>query len=184
MNEDKLKDLIKTAREEFEQDGPREGLWDGIQDALHGDAQQHRHKPLIKWAIAAAVAAAVAISAWLLMKEHVAPQQELFSTEALEPQYLSEDLAEVDRYYASQVSEKTNELAKYEVDPELMEEVVILNEEFLVLKAEMGQGMDDNKVVEAMIENYRLRLSLLEDLMQALAPETASTSTKNEEHEL
>jgi hypothetical protein len=78
-----------------------------------------------------------------------------------------------------------NELSKYPVDADLKEEMDLLTEEFELLSSEMGQGLDDSKVVEAMIDNYRLRLDLLEDLLKALDKKPNAIKTnKTVEHEL
>ena len=93
---------------------------------------------------------------------------------------LSTDLAEVESFYSQKVNSKLNKLNDYEVDQELVDEVDNLKNEFDALKKEMGIGADQSIVVEAMIENYRLRLMLLEDLLEAVE---STDNNKNTRHD-
>ena len=68
-------------------------------------------------------------------------------------------------------------------DEDLMEEMSELAAEFEGLKLEMGERKNDAMIVEAMIENYRLRLSFLEDLLKALEPQSDEHHF-DDEHEL
>lgn len=178
MNKDKLKDFIEEERASFEMEEPREGLWEDIRAELHpADVEEPKRRKSL-WSIAASLVMLMGLGTILFLMTRDTDKPEGFAerTEAsvLDLSMFGEEMAEVDRYYSIQVGSKMKELSAYDVDEEFMEEMEFLNEEFEMLRSEMGQGIDDSKVVEALIENYRLRLSLLEDLLEAVE------SAKNE----
>jgi predicted component of type VI protein secretion system len=177
MSEDKLKKFIQSERDDFDSEGPSEGVWDKIHAELHEGAGQEE-KPRRLWAIAASIAAIVSIGAlfYTLNPQGGEEDYQERMTAGIDISVFGEELAEVDRYYTIQVDQRMEELSAFDVDDDLMEEMNYLNEEFESLKSEMGDGIDDSKVVEALIENYRLRLTLLEDLLKAV-------QTKNNEED-
>ena len=81
---------------------------------------------------------------------------------------LSEELGEVENYYIQEVSFKMKELQKYEVDEEWLLELELLQADFASLQTALEEGANREKVIEAMIQNYRIRLSILEDLLEEL----------------
>ncbi|NNK79889.1 MAG: hypothetical protein HKO93_00200, partial [Flavobacteriales bacterium] len=138
-------------------------------------------KPRRLWPIGASIAAILAVGALLFTLDDFNGEEDIqeHMTAGLDLSAFGEELAEVDRYYAIQVGQRMERLSAYDVDEGLMEEMNFLNEEFESLKEEMGEGIDDTKVVEALIENYRLRLQLLEDLLEAV--ESNNTNGENED---
>lgn len=170
MNEDKLKKWIKAEQDELESELPREGLWAEIEGELHGKVSSPK-KNHTAWRVAASIAVLMTLVFFYQSKN--APISELaIESEDVEAQdgftLLSVEMQEAQSFYATQVEDRMGRLAKYPVDADLKEEMDALTDEFKNLQTEMGQGLDDSKVVEAMIDNYRLRLDLLEDLLKAL----------------
>ncbi|MFT6728555.1 MAG: putative component of type VI protein secretion system, partial [Flavobacteriales bacterium] len=78
------------------------------------------------------------------------------------------ELAEAEGYYISQVNLCMHELADFEVDEDMMSDVQMLQDEFEELKTELGRGADKEKIIAAMIENYRFRLEILKNILQEL----------------
>ena len=168
MKKDRLKEYIKEHREELDSEFPSEGIWDKIERRLDQDEKPKVFS--IQRFIPYAVAAIILVGAIFLWPSN-------------DPKIVIEDFtsdfSEVENYYLVQVNDKLNDLEKYEIDPDLMEEVSDLKKEFDELKLEMGVGADPGVVIEAMIENYRLRLELLEDLLSAME-RPQRKNTKNE----
>jgi|GEM_PF-495588 len=178
MEKDKLKNLIDSSREEFEMEAPSERVWTGVQRELHGTSEQPTKVWMIAAAIAAIIGLGVALTLMLTKSEQAMP---LIANAPIEDKVSSpwaSEMEEVDNFYATQVDQQINRLSDYEIDDDLMEEVAYLTEEFELLKEEMGAGMDDEKVVSAMIENYRLRLDLLEDLLEVVGDAEQVSSKK------
>jgi len=188
MNEDKLKGWIREEREQFETESPREGIWSDVEAQLQKEASPEK-RSYVAWLVAASIALLMAL---VLFNQTETPKGAIAQEEVQEEQesqeafaQMSDEMQEAQSFYASQVDDRMNELSKYPVDADLKEEMDLLTEEFEVLSSEMGQGLDDSKVVEAMIDNYRLRLDLLEDLLKALDEKPNAIKTNNtREHEL
>jgi hypothetical protein len=84
-------------------------------------------------------------------------------------------LGEAEAYYTSLINQKMDEL-KPVIDncPSLQEELnydmTELDSVYTDLKKDLKDNMANQEVVEAIIENYRLKISILEDLLKEMAP--------------
>jgi len=68
-----------------------------------------------------------------------------------------------------------------ELGEELRNDLLELDNIYEVLKADLVDNIANDEVVEAMIQNYRLKLKILEDI-QSFLKETSKTQ-ENEENE-
>ena len=163
MKEDKLKQFIKAHKEEFDTDFHSEHLWNKIQNDM--DAKETKVFSLQRYLPYAVAIALLFLSLFFFMNDQ---NSNLVEAEVRDVQNaLAADFGEVETYYTMQVNDKLRNLNQYDVDPELFEEINDLKSEFEQLKVEMGYGADPGIVLEAMVENYRLRLEILESLLQA-----------------
>lgn len=172
MKKDKLERYIKEHREEFDSDEPSTDLWDDISTALDGQSDDTEAKSTIPWRLVAGIALLVGLVSLIMnITDNGGGNGPVLSVDPRPSEFLladiSTEMAEVEIYYSSMLDTKTKKLDRYEVDEELLEEMESLKEEFESLKKEMGSGINDSRIVEALIDNYRLRLSLLEDLLEA-----------------
>lgn len=170
MSDEKLRDFIQDNASEFDDLTPSQGLWDKIEGDL---PKQRRMVSLTRAiAVAASVVVIVCASMWVLMSEGDKPEiVEGPAHEAFQPiglADLGEEMAEVEVYYVGEVNARLSELSNYDVDEEILNELELLKEEFESLKQEMGRGANRQAILEAMIDNYRLRLDILEDLLEEL----------------
>ena len=179
MKKDKLKYFIEEHREEFDVETPSADLWDRIEQQMDG----HESKKVfsIKRYIPYAAAAVILVAAFVFINTQ--KTKEILSDKNSGIEQIQNDLVpdfgEVENYYVIQVNDRLNDLKQYEIDPDFLDEVSDLKEEFDELKLEMGVGADPGVVLEAMIDNYRLRLELLEDLLNAMK-RTQQNTTRNE----
>ncbi|MBN1143605.1 MAG: hypothetical protein JXA72_04255 [Bacteroidales bacterium] len=84
-------------------------------------------------------------------------------------------LKEAEAYYTGLVNQKLNELEPILANcPSLEEEVSYdmseLDSVYIQLKNDLKDNMANQEVIEAIIENYRLKISILEDLLKELEP--------------
>lgn len=176
MEQDKLKEFIQSNRSDFDRFQPSDQCWERINEALE-DSDIHRWK---KWrAIAIAASIAVVVSAGFIIGDILSTDSGM----AVTPSEVEAQIAEMDEighYYAVQVNERFAELSNYDVDPEFMQAIEELKVEFSELEHEMAIGANPERILQAMVENYRLRLELLEDLLEAVKKEH-SKSTQHEE---
>jgi len=84
---------------------------------------------------------------------------------------VSDELGEMEVYYTKQINETYLELEEEGMIEEVANELKLLDEEFEDLKKELSQGMDASAIVEEMIENYRMKLKLLENILKKIKQE-------------
>lgn len=174
MDSDKLKSFIKENQEEFDVLTPSDDLWGKIEDDLPSMRKMVPIRQLY-YACAGVAAAVVLLAAafWNVNQPgteqvavvNVTDQSEI---ELLSLSDVSSELAEVESYYVSEVNLKMDELKELDNSGEYLAEVEMLREEFEELRKEMGRGADQEKIVQAMIQNYRLRLEILEEMLDEL----------------
>lgn len=173
---DKLEDFVNKHIDDFNQEEPSPELWSRIRTSapIKKPAKEIKMVPfnlVIK--IAAAFLLLIGIGSILLYNNINQPTEQIQIVEEKIEETpvpfsmgnISPELAEIEDYYFSQVSHKLSELDQMDLDPEALEEVNYLNKEFAELQNEFSTSADDDKIIEAMIENYRLRLDILENIL-------------------
>ena len=94
------------------------------------------------------------------------------------------ELAEVQAYYARQISDKETEIYKYSAfDPTIKSQLKIefnqLDSIYSSLRSDLKDNIDNREVVEAMIQNYRIRLEILENMLQQLKGNESTVKKKS-----
>jgi hypothetical protein len=188
MKQDKLEQFVIENRRDFDILEPPENLWDKIK-------QTPPVKSHISWktyALRMAAAITIFLVAWFsndLVKSHYAGKQKDKTTnlgqEQMEQYQL---LMEAELYYASRINQARVDLTQLagndktilrDINTDLME----LDEVFEDLKDDLMDNGDNQEVIEAMIQNYRIKLDILEQMLQQL--QQSETHQKNEEdHEI
>lgn len=88
-------------------------------------------------------------------------------------QYASEELMEIDMYYRDLVSYqvqlvKNNPRLTEDDKAEFLSFMDELDAEYDVLKKEMQKNLDNERVLEAIVGNYKKRIELIENLLRQL----------------
>lgn len=95
-----------------------------------------------------------------------------------------QELYEADQYYSARISERKEELFRLagissglrnDVNSELADLDAVLND----LKTDLQDNADNAEVIEAMMQNYRLKLEILEDLLT----QVKNTNNENNQNE-
>ncbi len=183
---DKLEKFIKDNQAEFDQ--KKVDLdWNKVEEGLTETETNSANDGTVrvkKWWLYAGAAASVAIivGAFVLSGSQTPESNESNDAVAVDQEEvpkkveqedvsladISEDYAEIEQYYAVQVNNKVEELKSLNPDPEFLEDIHGLEEDYELLKKELGAGGDDEIIIEAMIENYRLKLEVLEEILSDL----------------
>jgi len=156
---DRLKEYIDQNADAFNSFDAPAGAWDKIEHQLHGKRQ--KRFSLMKYGSIASAAALVGFILYAVTfnqpvnNEVIAENQELTETEL---------------YYASQVNQKRAMIyqmsAKYpELKMEMDNDLAELDTILVELKNDLKDNVDNAEVVDAMIQNYRMKLMILEDIM-------------------
>ncbi len=83
---------------------------------------------------------------------------------------ISSELADTEAFYTSLISEKIEliEVFAGNIEPEIQQQLNILDEEYLSLMADLVDNADSEEVINAMINNYRLKLAMLEKILEEI----------------
>jgi hypothetical protein len=162
-----LEDFIKANRNEFDSREPSSHVWEKIA------SQNKKTKVVLLQNYIVRVAAVVAIAAItsaVLWQTNILGSAD-FASNTVDPEL--QELIEAEAFYAHQVNSKLKEIQKcYYTFPELKEDVETdLNEletMYKVLKTDLRENISNKTVIEAMIENNRFRLKLVDDVLEQI----------------
>ncbi len=181
MKTDRLEQFITEHRDAFDELEPAEALWSAIENTH----KQEKRLLLPLWAKIGAAAAIFAagyfVSGWMhetsftngptLSQEKNAAAMEAFF--------------EAKAYYSGLITQKEKQVFQLtgnnpEVRTELNEELQNLDKIYKELEHDLSDQMADQEVIEAMIQHYRVKLNILEDVLLQL--NTNGNNTESEEH--
>ena len=185
MNPDKLEKYILDHREKFDDQEPDPAIWERIDT---GKAPVIR----INWKDIAWKAAAVAViflASYYFhdyMSSRKQASQNLAGNNAEINSPMLRQLLEAEAYYTSQINLRKEEVFRLTAsDPDVRHEVdlemVDLERVFQELKADLKDNADNEEVIEAMIQNYRMKLDILEEMLLRL--KQSNDSQNEESHE-
>ena len=149
---DNLKDHIKDQREEFEiYPFEHEAGWAEIADSF---------APAKKWTRWKIVSAAACVA---LMVMGVMVQLPTVDER--------DELSEVELFYETEINHKISLVKTHLEDPAVLEDLELIDQAFAELKADLKDNVDNEEVVSAMMENYQLKLRILEEILNELEQE-------------
>jgi len=169
MKQDRLESFVNENRHEFDQLEPSDRMWEAISGQLNAEPKRKIRK--FSWMkIAAVVVLALAIPTVIYQVKFSEQKQ---SAKAVQVDPEVQELIEAEAFYAQEVSGKLAEIQKcYKVYPELKMEIEgDLNElesMYLSLKSDLKENISNKEVIEAMIENNRNRMKLVDDVLEQI----------------
>lgn len=167
---DSLKALVNQHREEFEP--TPEGLdtlWPDISDRLDEvEGSKTKEVPWLRIAAAILLLMAAGLS-WYQW-----PQQE----ENIDLATVAPELAESQLYYGQLISQQMELLQseKSKVDPEVLEDITLIDRDLEVLMQDLRDGADSEEVVMAIIQLYRTKLMMLTEILNEIQEEKSKES--------
>jgi len=174
MKTDKLEQFIKENTEAFDSMEPPTMVWEAIEKGL---PKSKKAKVSQLWAYSWKVAAAVLIftSAWLLndYTDYKKAQPKTASAQAVDSSPVLNELMDAEAYYTSQISNKQMELATYaKLHPEIIEdlkkEFEAMDKDKNQLKKDLAESNANEKVIEAIILSYRVKIEILDQMLTEL----------------
>jgi hypothetical protein len=176
---DNLEKFILENRAAFDTAAPNLKVWAEIDRRME-------HGPLVRritWIkkLRVAAAAVVLLTAGGMIGYRLSSS----ATEVKSLADVSPEHAEMERYFASQVDEKLTQLAAYRQDGYVRADLQQLDTMYEELKLELQQAPPgaDEKVIQAMIENYQTKIDILEQVLEKVQT-TNPTNLKTEENEV
>lgn len=183
MKKDKLEQYIAENRDQFDLYEPGDGIWNSIERNIRKKGK-HIDWKTIFWRAAVIIiifAASFLIQEYLHRNELVTGRKERNLKNVEIP-----ELQEAEMYYANRVDEKIREIEPLltkqpELGNELRDDLAELDSIYAQLRKDLKDNIANDAVVEAMIQNYRLKLQILEDLQGFLKETTNNEQDENDE---
>lgn len=169
MKQDRLESFVNENRHEFDQLEPSDRMWEAISGQLNEEPKRKIRK--FSWMkIAAVIVLALAIPS-VIYQVKFSDQKQSAKAVHVDPEV--QELIEAEAFYAQEVSGKLAEIQKcYKVYPELKSEIEgDLNElesMYISLKSDLKENISNKEVIEAMIENNRNRMKLVDDVLEQI----------------
>jgi hypothetical protein len=183
---DRLEDFVKQHQEQFDLHEPDPSVWLRI-----SPPQANRPLPFVqerkpmRWLRIAATVALIfaASSAGIYFLTGEKANQDRYSSE------LYIEMMETEQYYSQMVSERYRELKPFLTANPAAEEMLStdmdeLDEVYSELKEDLKDNASNPEVIEAMILNYRVKLEVLEDLLNQLKEKENQDYEKDESYSL
>jgi hypothetical protein len=166
---DKLKQRVEESRQEWDlHESNFEGLWGNIETQLdkREGKQSKVHDGKFWLKIAASMLLTLGAS-WAAMSSmnFYDKSQQVYSLGDI-----SSELAETEYYYASQIDEKLQLIhdSDSEIDKLVMEDMSLLDSAYFELQQDLKDNADSEEVINAMIQNYRIKLQVLEKVLEEI----------------
>ncbi|HEX3008503.1 MAG TPA: hypothetical protein VHO90_12910 [Bacteroidales bacterium] len=204
---ERFEKYVKDHRDDFDMLEPDAALWNRIENKLQ---QQPRSRNLSVLWKAAAVLIIFGFSFWAQMQIENKPQvatRHHFHTdnnsvaEVAEPEELPAiakqanskmvpEFAETEKYYSRKVNSTMKELNTYlvkfpDVAQDMKKDLAELDSVYKSLKKDLGDNVAQEEIISAMIQNYRMKLQILEDIKNELMQNSAVKPNENKSsHEI
>lgn len=168
MKQDRLESFVNENRHEFDRFEPSDKTWDAIRKRLEEKTSKPRK---LAWLKVAAVLAVAILSAAIVYQQRFSEQRQDAKVLQSDPEL--RELIEAEAYYSQEVNVRMDEIKKcYKIHPELKSEVESdlneLEKMYLSLKSDLKENISNKEVIEAMIENNRVRLKLVDDVLEQI----------------
>jgi len=179
---DRLEEFVRQNREQFDLREPDPSIWLKINPA---NAPVVKERRSMRWL---RVAAAVA----MIFAGSTAGIYFLTGGKAEMDQYSSElymEIQETEQYYSQMVNQRYDELKPFLASDPAAEEMLSidmeeLDEVYSDLKEDLKDNASNPEVIEAMILNYRVKLEILEDLLNQLKEKENQDYEEDESYSL
>ncbi len=174
-------DFIMRNREAFDSQMPSDQLWDRI--ASEVNVSQSGKRQL--WFMHAKRYAAVAV---VFLSVSIGLYTVFFSStdgEDLQASVMSKEINDVSYFYETEIERKRAQVIALTAEtPAIKEEVEMdfeaLDIALVELKADLNDDVSNSEVLTAMIQNYRLKLQILEQILEFVEPTSTDNNTENE----
>ena len=181
---DKLEEFIRKNRDDLDRYTPSSGNWKGIKNQINKGKIS-----FYKWISIAAMIIIIMISAAILYRtgSRWSDNRDLITSDS-GSSLPNPQLNEIEIYYRNLVNNLYREAmplltANPEIGKELNTDISQLDSIGSEIKKDLKDNVANKEVIEALIQNYRVKIQLLEDML-AILKENEKTPEKNKNYEL
>lgn len=195
MESNDLEKFIQQNRDDFDIYEPSSGLWEKIEikvvDTENKKENSFFSVKLLSFQKIAAVAVIFIVSYFVHDFFHKNNKENFNSQIAVIDSVTTDSVPEIIRdfeetqnYYVLEVSNKMIQLEKYiKLYPDLVEElkneITSLDQEFESLNGDLDENVNRKEIVEAMIQNYRIKLEILENTISIINENEIEQKSQN-----
>lgn len=192
FEKDDLEKFIEQNKHAFNDEGPSADLWNKIEQQVEEKTAKSTSVPILSilWKAAIVVLIAGGAAYLLLNNNQVIENQQVQQVDSTEQEQafkgklreVSPELAEVEHFYYTEIEARMAEARALEVSDELLDHVTELDAEYEELQKELAKGMDSERIIQAMIQNYRTKLELLENILQEIKKQKEIIKQREDEN--
>jgi hypothetical protein len=183
---DNWKKFKEDHHEEFNNESPKDNFFEKIAPEIKRISEPKMIRLSTVFRVAAAAVVLIGVSLYFVFnrevdnsENNIASKNEKIADERLVLAKINPELAETESYYVTQIDQLMEEVENNHLTPEVKLILEQLDAEFNLLKKEMGEQVNSDQIIEALIENYRLKIKLLEKLLNSY-----NSNTENHEKEI
>lgn len=181
---DNLEKHIRQNREALDRYNPSYSIWKRITREINND-----RIPILKWLSIAAMFIVIIGSAVVYFKHgYLLSNVKTDESNIANPTQTSNQLKETEVYYNNIINSLYREATPFlignpEIEKELITDISHLDSICSDIKNDLKDNVSNQEVVEALIQNYRIKIRLLEDMLTILK-ENENNPDKNKNYEL
>lgn len=163
---DRLEDFIKKNREDLDIYDPDPAIWGKVRKEVG-----HSSRPLLKW-IAAAVLIIILPGTALLFYMSSGKNSEEYASARTR----QNELKETEIFYSTVVNSLYREAEPFltkepEIQKELFNDMARIDSICSEIRKDLKDNLANQEVIEALVQNYRIKIRILEDMLNILKDE-------------
>ncbi len=168
MEQDHLKTFIEQNRAEFDSEYPSLRVWAAIEKQLPESGAAKLRRLAFTWSKAAAIALLIVATGWIGYQWGMRQGGSLAVDSRNEQ--LFQELAETEQFYQQKIAPRQARLTQQLQDPRLDADLAEIDRAMEELRAELSVAPPgtEAQLVERLIQQYRLKLQLLEYIQEKL----------------
>ena len=183
--DDNFENFISGNRDKFDIHEPPEGLWKRIESNLKLKNRTGRYRIMVRVAGIAAIFLLAFLVSEIIHRRNMAREFSNLSAGDIAPMQLKD----AEAYYIKIIDDKMDEIEPIISEcPGLKKELQLdfteLDNIYSELKSDLRENIASQEVIKAIIENYRFRINILEDMLIELEPDSNECLPNTDEYEL
>lgn len=185
---DKLEKFIAENRESFDFYEPTDEVWNNVKSNIKQvKVIKFNYRTLL---VRVAAVLIIFFSSYYFhdfMQNRENNKRVALRSRIVENAFMIPELVETEAYYAGKVTARLVELKTYtsefpDIEDDIRYDLNELDSVYAEIKKDLKDNIANDEVVEALIQNYRLKLKILEDLLIQLKLSDNQNTNQNEEH--
>jgi len=178
MNRDRLEEFITANKEQLNTKTAPDELWGKINDELDSSKTTGSSNPWKKVSIILfLIVALLFVLIWIRSDSETEDE-----SRTLQPLEFAEldDFKETEHYYLSSINVSYDKLKQFDVDATLEKDLSLLDEnsQELLEEYKLAQGAYKEQVLRALIQNYKTKLQILENVLYSHETKNIELSEK------